>query len=265
MKARARPGIPVIALHALGLDRHAFEPLRTSLQDGRPLIAFDLLGHGSISDRASACLEDHVDHAVEEIMRVAGGPVHIVGHSFGGVIAALACQHIRTKGHDITSLALLATPSRGGKLYADRADALLRDGVGPFERATLARWFGEAPPPHWRPHIDYASRSLRSLPADAIASAWRALAAFGDFSRLPWQKGAICIAAADDLSTPPSVMSAIVAALRGNAIGPGPVLETLPEGGHLFPLTMARRVAQVLEAHWAAIESAARLDAGGGQ
>ena len=60
-------------------------------------------------------------------------------------------------------------------------------------------------------------------------------------------------------------MSAIVAAQRGNAIGPGPALETLPEGGHLFPLTMAQRVAQVLEAHWAAIESAALLDAGGVQ
>jgi pimeloyl-ACP methyl ester carboxylesterase len=263
MNGRAQAGIPVIALHALGLDRHSFEPLRGSLQEGRRLVAFDLLGHGSNGDRASECLEDHVNYAAERILRAADGPLHLVGHSFGGVIAALTCQRIRSDGHDITSLALLATPSAGGKLYADRADAVLLNGVEPFKRSTLTRWFGETPPAKWRPHIEYASRSLSSLSAEAIASAWRALATFGDFSSITSQQGTMCIAAADDLSTPPSVMSAIVDAMRGNAIGPGPVLETLPEGGHLFPLTMAPGVARLLETHWSAVESAALLKAGG--
>jgi pimeloyl-ACP methyl ester carboxylesterase len=263
MNGRAPSEIPVIAFHALGLDRHSFEPLRRSLQDGRQLVAFDHLGHGSNGDRASECLEDHVNYAAERILRVADGPVHVLGHSFGGVIAALACQRIRRDGHDIASLALLATPSGGGKLYADRADAVLLNGVEPFKRSTLARWFGETPPPQWRPHIEYASRSLGSLSAEAIASAWRALAAFGDFSNVTSQPGSMCIAAADDLSTPPSVMSAIVDAMSGNAIGPGPVLEILPEGGHLFPLTMASSVARLLEVHWAVVERDALLQAGG--
>lgn len=263
MNSRVRRKIPVIALHALGLDRHSFDPLRGSLPDDRQLVAFDLLGHGGNRDRASECLEDHVNYATERILRVADGPVHLLGHSFGGVIAALACQRIRKDGHDIASLALLATPSGGGKLYAERADAALVNGVEPFERSTLARWFGETPPPQWRPHIEYASRSLNSLSVEAIAATWRALGAFSDFSSATAQPGALCIAAADDLSTPPSVMSAIVDAMSGNAIGQGPVIETLPEGGHLFPLTMASRVARLLEAHWAAAESAAFLKAGG--
>ena len=265
MNGRARPAIPVIAFHALGLDRHSFEPLRRCLQDGRQLVAVDLLGHGSNGDLASECLEDHVNYAAERILRVADGPVHLLGHSFGGVIAALACQRVRRDGQDIASLALLATPSGGGKLYADRADAVLLSGVEPFERSTLARWFGETPPPQWRPHIECASRSLSSLSAEAIALTWRALAAFGDFSSVTSQPGAMCIAAADDLSTPPSVMSAIVDAMSGNAIGPDSRLETLPEGGHLFPLTMAPRVARLLETHWAAVESSALLKAGGRQ
>jgi len=265
MTGRARPEIPVVAFHALGLDRHSFEPLRGSLRHPRQLIAFDLLGHGTEADRASELLKDHVDYAVERILRTADGPVHLLGHSFGGVIAALACQKIRSDGHDIASLALLATPSGGGKLFADRADAILLNGFEPFKRSTLARWFGETPPPQWLPHIEYASRSLSSLSAEAIALTWLALAAFGDFSSVSWQPGAICIAAADDLSTPPSVMSVIVDAMSGNACGPGPVLETLPEGGHLFPLTMAPTVARLLEAHWAAVESAAFLKAEGRQ
>lgn len=263
MNLGARPDIPVIAFHALGLDRHSFEPLRRRLQDGRRLAAFDLLGHGGNGDRPSECLEDHVNHAAEHILQAANGPVHLLGHSFGGVIAALACQRVRDDGQEVASLTLLATPSRGGKLYADRAEAILLNGVEPFERATLARWFGESPPPQWRPHIEYASRSLNSLSAEAIASAWRALAAFSDFSSVASQPGSMCVAAADDLSTPPSAMSAIVDAMIGNAIRPGPALKTLPEGGHLFPLTMAPDVARLLEAHWGAVESEALLKAGG--
>ncbi|WP_158682080.1 alpha/beta fold hydrolase [Sphingopyxis sp. MG] len=263
MNGRARPEIPVIAFHALGLDRHSFEPLRRCLQDGRRLVAFDLLGHGSNGDRASECLEDHVDYATERILRAADGPVHLLGHSFGGVVAALACQRIRSDGHDVISLALLATPSSGGKLYADRSDALLLNGVEPFKQSTLARWFGETPPPQWRSNIEYASKSLSSLSATAIASAWRALATFGDFSSVTSQPGAMCIAAADDLSTPPSAMSAIVDAMSENAIGSGPALKTLPKGGHLFPLTMAPDVARMLEAHWGAVEGEALLKAGG--
>src|SRR3546814_303938 len=82
MNGRARPEIPVIAFHALGLDRHSFEPLRGSLHDGRQLVAFDLLGHGSNRDRASESLEDHVNYAAECILRLADGPVHLLGHSF---------------------------------------------------------------------------------------------------------------------------------------------------------------------------------------
>src|SRR3546814_13062264 len=92
MNGRARPEIPVIAFHALGLDRHSFAPLRGSLHDGRQLVAFDLLGPGSNRDRASESLEDHAQYAAWGILRVADGTVSLLRPTYGRVIEAHASQ-----------------------------------------------------------------------------------------------------------------------------------------------------------------------------
>lgn len=255
MNGGVAPPFAVVAFHSIGLDGRSFEPLRRELANGRQFIAVDHLGHGGNVDTPSPSLADHIAHAAERIVNeAAGGPVHLVGHSFGGVIAALACLDIQGRGHRVASLVLMATPPRGGQIFADRADAVHRTGIAPFAQETLARWFGEAPAPQWREHAEYVSHSLESQSATSIASTWQALATFAGFPAAAAWPSALCIAAEDDRSTPPSAMSPIVEAIAPDPAARKAAFQTLPQGGHLFPLTVAPVVAPMLEAHWSAVE-----------
>jgi pimeloyl-ACP methyl ester carboxylesterase len=52
-------------------------------------VTTSLLGYGSTTERRTA-LDPSIQHevdVVEAVVREAGGPVHLVGHSFGGLVA----------------------------------------------------------------------------------------------------------------------------------------------------------------------------------
>ena len=156
----------------------------------------------------------------------------------------------------MASLCLLGTPAQGGSVFLERAAAVRRDGMATFERDTLARWFGSEPPAQWASAIAYARAALRRQSTDTVSSTWLALAAFPGFRGLLAAQRVLCIAAEDDLSTPPAIMAGIVDAHVPEAGTHGSVrLATLPRGGHLFPLTMAPDVAAMLQVHWEAAEA----------
>ena len=257
MKVYAMTRKPAFAVHGLGLNRRAFDPIRCSLGEDCHLVALDLIGHGDAPRTPEPSLGSFVDHVVDEIAGQAPpGGIHLVGHSFGGVIAAMAVPRLNTFGHEVVSLSLLGTPAEGGSVFLERAAAVMLEGLETFERTTIARWFGQEPPPDWAGSIDYASSALPALPKETICASWRALASFRGFSNLVLGLRVLCIAAEDDLSAPPKVMAAIVEAIQDGARGSGNVeLRTLPRGGHLFPLTMAPTVATMLREHWSVAES----------
>lgn len=270
MMLRASPNPTVFAVHALGLDRKAFEPLRQQLDGSRRFLAIELPGHGEAPSTPQPSLCSFVDAVLEQILdsrlaQTPSGPVHLVGHSFGGVVAALAASRLREEAQAVCSLSLLGTPAAGGQVFADRADAVVADGLAAYERSTFARWFGSEPPAEWSGAIRCASDALRRHSVESIATTWRALASFEGFSGLVCAPRVLCVAAEDDLSTPPAVMRQIVAALVSISHMPCEVgLTTIPSGGHLFPLTAAPSVATLLEAHWALAE-APRLPRESGQ
>ncbi|WP_336661528.1 alpha/beta fold hydrolase [Leucobacter sp. USHLN154] len=84
-------GLPpeIVALHGAGLNAHSFDP--TLLALGRPALALDLPGHGRSDWRSDGDYRPDALAAdvVDVLERVARRPVTLLGHSLGGLTAAL--------------------------------------------------------------------------------------------------------------------------------------------------------------------------------
>jgi pimeloyl-ACP methyl ester carboxylesterase len=88
----------------------AWRPVIAAWGDGFRCVTTSLLGYGGTAERRSAddCSIAHEVEALETVLRKAAVPVHLVGHSFGGLVAiALA---LRTPA-SLASLTILEAPA----------------------------------------------------------------------------------------------------------------------------------------------------------
>lgn len=93
----ARTGEAVVLLHAGGTSSAHWRKVTPLLQDRFRIIAPDLIGFGETASWKESCDLTHDDQAalVRGMLHWAGtGPVHLVGHSYGGAVATrLALVH----------------------------------------------------------------------------------------------------------------------------------------------------------------------------
>ncbi len=85
---RRGSGPPVLLLHGWGASSALFGPIFDGLQHGFTLVAPDFPGFGATPPPPVAwSLDDYAQWVVELMDSLALGPVHMVGHSFGGRVA----------------------------------------------------------------------------------------------------------------------------------------------------------------------------------
>ncbi len=84
---------PVVLVHGLigNLNDHHI----LAAFDGVDIHAPDLIGYGEYSDKGTDALTllDQANHVASYIRRLGTQKVHLVGHSVGGAVSALLCQH----------------------------------------------------------------------------------------------------------------------------------------------------------------------------
>ncbi len=88
----------------------AWRPVITAWQGGFRCVTTSLLGYGRTAERRTELDADiaHEAEILEAVIRRAGSPVHLVGHSFGG-LAALAVA--RRRQVPLLSLTILEAPA----------------------------------------------------------------------------------------------------------------------------------------------------------
>jgi 3-oxoadipate enol-lactonase len=237
---QAGPGLPIVLLHSLGLDRGVWLPVAQRLAPLARVVVPDLPGHGA--DAAEAPLRgiaQAADQIVELLDELGIGRALVGGISMGGAMAQeLALRH---PGR-VAGLALLATMPKGFPAFLDRATAAEEGGMEAVVAPTLQRWFRPEDVAASTSAVLYAQACVRALPVAAWASAWRALAAHHAQDRL----GSIacptlCLAGEVDPSTPPALVQSIAAAI------PGATFHVVEGAPHLLTLTHSGEVSAHLE------------------
>lgn len=127
-------GPPLVLVHGAGSARWSFDGVRPHLERRFTVIAIDRRGRGDSTDGAGYGLEREYED-VAAVVRDAGDGALLVGHSYGGLVAAGAARLV-----ELPRLALYE-PTMGGGLASaetiDRWERLIADG----DRDTVIREF----------------------------------------------------------------------------------------------------------------------------
>jgi 3-oxoadipate enol-lactonase len=245
---------PILFLHGLGGSRISWEPQLASLGDRRRCVAWDMPGYGASeaveADMTFGFLSLVVSHLATWKMN---GPVHLVGISFGGMIA----QYVAARNPEaVASLTLLSSspkfgldgtdpqewraarlgPLDAGMEPVDFADRVLGALAGPSispdaltqQRAAMARVTGAALRKSIDCLITHDSRSLlKSI-------------------RVP----TICLVGELDDETPVAYSQAIADGIANATV------QVIPGAGHLLNAEAPDTINEMIDAHCRSAELA---------
>jgi len=116
--------VPVLLLHGFGADLNSWMFNQPALAEGRRVLALDLPGHGGSSRDVGSGDAEALAQAVEGFLAdLDPGPVHLVGHSLGGAIAAM----LAARGPELVrTLTLIAPAGLGPEINAAFIDGFVR-------------------------------------------------------------------------------------------------------------------------------------------
>lgn len=240
---------PVVLLHSGGMSARQWSRLRATLEaDGYEALAPDLAGHGDAPpppDGRPVELSLDVERTAA-LLDGLGGPVHLVGHSYGGMVALLVARRCPGKVLTLTVFEPVAlgvlhtTPDPEGLADLDRLaiDPVFSDpaqaGTDPWLQRFVEYWSG---PGAWDAMGERGRASFRAAGA-AMAQGVQALMGDRTTVREHAQVTVPTLVISGERSP---VAARRVAALLAQGM-PDARLVTVEGAGHMAPLTHADAV-----------------------
>ena len=163
-------GQRVLLLHGVGLRSEAWAPIFTDLAQDYAVQAPDMLGHGA-TPRPDGQLR--LDAYIDAVAAVVDGPVVVIGHSMGAVMALELAMRMPEHVKGVAALnAIFERDAAATAAIRKRAAAL--DGESATDpTVTLHRWFSDTQ----SPEREACDNWLRSINAKSYQLAYQAFAA----------------------------------------------------------------------------------------
>lgn len=256
-------GTPVVLLHSSGLSARQWARLGASLARSHRVLRPELLGYGASSKVALERYDFSDDLAlVRALLRSLGEPAHVIGHSFGGLLAMRASLDEPACVRSVAAYEPVCFGVLRALVDDDEVVAAMVRELDSFDRSYVRGPGGEADARWLRGFVEFWNGP----------GAWEALApairegflrvgdkVFGEVSTLfldptsleayaRVEVGALLVSGAKS----PAIERRVCEVLAG--VLPKGRLVTLEDAGHMGPLTHGATVNALFEAHVAACD-----------
>lgn len=244
--AHAGEGPPVLLLHGIGSSSDSFRHQLASLSDSFSLWAWDAPGYaGSDDPDTQLSMDGFADAAAQTLEALGIAAAHVVGVSWGGVIATRLALRQPAR---VTTLALIgSTPGRWGTpTVADleqRSADVERLGPATFARGRATRVLAPGAPAELVAEVERnMARSIRPAGYRAAAESLASTQHHAALARIT----APTLVIVGELDRITGLSESRVLAERI----PGARLEVVPGGGHLVNQELPLVVNELLRQHW---------------
>ncbi len=236
-------GPPIVFLHALGGQLHAWDGVIAHLPSEHTLVRVDLRGHGRTArGEQPLSVEGWADDVAGLVDRLGLGAVALVGHS----LSTLVAQHLAvTRPGAVDRLVLvgaLAGPADAGAI-GDRAAQIERDGLDAMADAWLERALAAATRRRLPQLAGLARALLLANDPAAYAEAMRALGTAPPIEHGDIRQPTLVLVGEEDRGTTPEHTRELADAI------PGARHHVVPGGAHWVMLDQPAEVAHQIAAH----------------
>jgi pimeloyl-ACP methyl ester carboxylesterase len=237
-------GPPVLFLHGLGATSSVFQPLLDSLRGFR-CIRPDLPGSGRSARPSDALSIDALVQSVLDLVEtVAGGPVHIVAHSMGTLIAQHAAAADPETFLSLTLFGPIGEPTDAAReRLRERARLVRQDGMIAVADAIAAAGLSTATKVADPVVFAYVRESHLRQDGEGFAQSCEALAAAKGADLRKLQCPSVLVTGEDDPVAPPTAAQALADTIKGAK------LRVLARCGHWTPLEQPKECARLVSEH----------------